>query len=83
MSDTTARLALGLLGLWRERPAGVRHVEATLYDVLDGRRPSLSDADVTALFTEVARLEEIRALGPFVAPVDRSVLAEVAHVVGG
>lgn len=71
--DTAAlklRIALRLLALWRERPHGVREIERALHADLAGE----GEIDIVATNREIERLEEIRRAGPFVQPLDRTLL---------
>lgn len=82
MIDTASvklRIALRLLALWRERPAGVRKIERDLRADQAGEIA----LDVSVANVEIDRLEEIRRGGPFIAQMDRTLLpadAPTAHL---
>jgi|APTNR8051073442_1049403.scaffolds.fasta_scaffold04346_7 hypothetical protein len=64
-------LAMRIIALWRERPAGVRTLEMEMREDIAGNH----SVDVAAMNDAVERLDAIRDAGPFIAPVDRSLIA--------
>ncbi|MER2635169.1 MAG: hypothetical protein ABTQ30_15085 [Rhizobiaceae bacterium] len=73
-------MALRLLGLWDEKPGAVRAVERTLRAAADDGGSLTPDA-VTRMNDEISRIEEVRRTGPFIAPVDRSLILQPTVVV--
>jgi hypothetical protein len=73
------RVAMRIVSLWRERPAAVRDIERQVLAEMDGD----AIVDVAAVNGELDRLDAIRDAGPFVAPVDRSLISADVPIARG
>lgn len=72
-------LAMRIIALWRERPAGVRDLERDLRADIAGDHT----VDVAAISDALERLDAVRDAGPFIAPVDRSLISPDVPIVRG